>query len=225
MANVFIVGATGYMGRALAAELLANDHNVRALVRPGSERKVPAGCEIVHGNALDATSYARELSPADTLVELVGTPKPNPFKGEQFRAVDRVAGLESVHAASQARVQHLVYVSVAHPSPMMKDYIAVRAEVEAAIVDAGLNATVLRPWYVLGPGHWWPYALLPMYKAAKLVPSLADGAQRLGLLTLREMIAALVHAVEEPSRGVRVMSVPEIRAIARQESRVRKAAA
>jgi uncharacterized protein YbjT (DUF2867 family) len=225
MSKVFICGATGYMGRVLAAELLGRGHTVFALARPGSENKVPRGCRIVHGNALDSRSYVRALGSTDTLVQLVGTPKPNPFKGEQFRAVDRVAGLEAVRAAADAGVRHLVYVSVAHPAPMMKDYIAVRAEVEAAIVDAGLNATVLRPWYVLGPGHWWPYALVPMYKVASLVPSLADGAQRLGLVSLREMVATLAHAIEEPAHGVRLLTVPQISAIANAQPRSCKAAA
>jgi uncharacterized protein YbjT (DUF2867 family) len=223
MADVFITGATGYMGHALATELLRRGHLVRALVRPGSEKKVAAGCRLVHGDALDGRSYVRALAPADTLVQLVGTPKPNPFKGEQFRRIDRVAGLEAVRAAAEARVRHLVYVSVAHPAPMMQDYIAVRAEVEAAIVDVGLNATILRPWYVLGPGHWWAYALLPMYKTASCIPRLAEGAQRLGLVTVREMIAALARVVEQPAHGVHVITVPEIRKIAAIQ--VRKAAA
>jgi len=45
----------------------------------------------------------------------------------------------------------------------MKAYIAVREECEEIIQESGLNATILRPWYVLGPGHRWPYMLLPMY--------------------------------------------------------------
>jgi uncharacterized protein YbjT (DUF2867 family) len=225
MASVFITGASGYMGRSLASELLRRGHDVRALVRPGSERRVACGCSIVHGNALDSHTYLRALKPTDTLVQLVGTPKPNPFKGEQFRHIDRIAGLEAVRAASAVGLRHLVYVSVAHPAPMMHDYIAVRAEVESAIIDAGLNATVLRPWYVLGPGHWWPYALLPAYKCAERVPSLADGAQRLGLVTLTQMVAALVHAVEEPAHGVRVISVPEIRQVAATAQQVQRAAA
>ena len=225
MSNVFICGATGYMGRVLVAELLGRGHTVSALARAGSESRVPAGCRIVQGNALEGRSYVRALAPSDTLVQMVGTPKPNPFKGEQFRAVDLVAGLEAVRAAAESGVRHLVYVSVAHPAPMMKEYIEVRSQVESAIVDAGVNATVLRPWYVLGPGHWWPYALVPVYKVAEMVPSMAEGAQRLGLVTLREMIAALAHAVEVPAHGVHVLSVPEIRTIANARLIARKATA
>ena len=50
-----------------------------------------------------------------------------------------------------------------------------------------MNATVLRPWYVLGPGHRWPLALVPFYKLAEHIPATAEGARRLGLLRLSEM--------------------------------------
>ena len=210
MANVFITGGTGYMGLQLVGELLARGHKVRALVRQGSEAKVPAGAEAVIGDALDASSYADRVAPSDTLVQLVGVAHPSPAKGKQFRAIDLPSGLAAVQAAKQARA-HLVYVSVAHPAPMMKDYIAVRSQVEQAIRDAGLNATVLRPWYVLGPGHRWPYLLIPFYKVCESLPATREGARRLGLVTLPQMIAALVRAVENPAHGVRVVEVPEIR--------------
>ena len=96
--------------------------------------------------------------PATTFVQLVGVSHPSPAKAAEFRSIDLVAGSEAIAAAVFAGIQHLIYVSVAHPAPMMKAYIAVRAECEALIRESGLNATILRPWYVLGPGHRWPYA-------------------------------------------------------------------
>ena len=41
--EIFLTGATGFLGSSLAAELLRRGHRVRALVRPGSESRVPAG--------------------------------------------------------------------------------------------------------------------------------------------------------------------------------------
>ena len=41
--HVFVTGGTGYLGRPLIRELLIRGHTVRALVRPGSEKKLPAG--------------------------------------------------------------------------------------------------------------------------------------------------------------------------------------
>jgi uncharacterized protein YbjT (DUF2867 family) len=213
--RVFVTGGTGYVGRPLITRLLEREHEVRALVRPGSEKKLPAGCQAISGNALDGKSYAAKISPADTFLQLVGVEHPNPSKAAEFRSVDLASGQSAVEAASAAGVQHFVYISVAHPAPLMKAYIEVRSQCEARIKQSGLNATILRPWYVLGPGHRWPYLLLPIYKLMELLPSTREGATRLGLVTLEQMVGALVHAVETPARGVRIVEVPEIRAAGR----------
>jgi uncharacterized protein YbjT (DUF2867 family) len=118
-----------------------------------------------------------------------------------------------VSAASSAQIGHLVYVSVAHPAPIMHAYIDVRSEGEAAITRAGLTATILRPWYVLGPGHRWPFLLIPVYALFEALPPTRDSARRLGLVTIAQMVRALVSAVETPPRtgAVRIVEVPEIR--------------
>jgi uncharacterized protein YbjT (DUF2867 family) len=210
--QVFITGGTGYLGRPLIARLLARGHTVKALIRPGSESKLPANCEPISGDALDSSSYGAHIAPADTFVHLVGVSHPNPSKAEQFRSVDLASARGAIHAARQADVGHFVYLSVAHPAPMMKAYIAVRTECEEMLRASGLNATILRPWYVLGPGHRWPYALLPMYWLLERIPVTREGAQRLGLVTLEQMVCALTGSVENPSQGVRIVEVPKIRA-------------
>jgi uncharacterized protein YbjT (DUF2867 family) len=207
------------MGASLIPAFLARGHRVTALVRPGSERKLPAGCAAVTGNALDAATFADRVAPADTLVHLVGVPHPGPWKGAQFEAIDWVSVQASVAAAQEAGIAHFVYLSVAHPAPSMQAYCRVRERGERRIAEAGLNATFLRPWYVLGPGHRWPYALIPFYAFLERLPPTRDGARRLGLVTLPQMIAALVAAVESPVEGRRVVAVPEIRGGARPRPR------
>jgi nucleoside-diphosphate-sugar epimerase len=95
----------------------------------------------------------------------------------------------------------------------MKAYIEVRMAGERAIAKAGLTATIVRPWYVLGPGRWWPIVLMPIYAVFSLIPSTRAGAQRLGLVTIDQMIRTLVAAVENPPPAgtIRVVNVPEIR--------------
>jgi uncharacterized protein YbjT (DUF2867 family) len=208
---VFVAGGTGYIGQHLIPQLLDRGHEVRALVRPGSEKKLPAGCTPIPGSALDRASYAHQISPADTFVHLVGVAHPSPTKAAEFREVDLPSGLGAVAAAKSAGIRHFIYLSVAHPAPVMQAYIAVRSECESALEVAGLNATILRPWYVLGPRHRWPYLLLPLFKLAELLPSTRDGALRLGLVTLEQMTGALTVAVENPVEGRRVVTVPEIR--------------
>jgi len=210
--RVFITGGTGYLGSSLIPVLLERGHHVRGLVRPTSKRNLPGGCEVVSGDALDARTYQNLIRPSDTFIHLVGVSNPSPAKAADFRAIDLVSAREAIHAAAELRVPHFIYLSVAHPAPVMKAYTAVRAECEDLIRQRGLNATVLRPWYVLGPGHRWPYALLPVYKVAEVLPFTRQGAMRLGLVTLEQMVMALVQAVESPVQGLKVVDVPAIRA-------------
>ncbi len=208
---VFITGATGYMGRRLSAELQRRGQQVTALVRKGSEAKAPPGCPMVIGDALSAASYRDRVPQGCTFVHLVGVAHPSPAKAAEFQAVDLASVRAAVEAARAAGVRHFVYVSVAHPAPMMQAYIAVRSEGDALIRAACFNATILRPWYVLGPGHWWPVVLRPVYRVMEQIPSTRESARRLGLVTLAQMIGALAWAVENPASGVRVIEVPEIR--------------
>ena len=210
--NVFVTGGTGYLGRPLIAELCRRGHAVSALVRPGSERKLPAGAAPVVGDALRAETFAGRIAPAKTFVHLVGVAHPSPSKAAQFRSVDLASVRASAEAAARAGVGHFVYLSVAQPAPaIMREFAAVRAEGEAIVRATGMNATFLRPWYVLGPGHRWPYLLVPAYFVFERLPGTRDTARRIGLVTRKQMVDALVRAVENPPEGVRVVEVPEIR--------------
>jgi uncharacterized protein YbjT (DUF2867 family) len=218
--RVFVSGGTGYIGRALIEGLFHRGHEIRALVRAGSEKKLPAQVTSISGNPLVASTFARAISPYDTFVHLVGTSHPNPWKKDEFRRVDLGSAVSSIEAAVMAGISHFIYLSVAHPAPVMKSYIAVRMECEEKIRSSGLGATILRPWYVLGPGHRWPYALFPLYYLSEKIAATREGARRLGLVTLREMVASLVWAVENPpdrkggQTPVRILTVPDIRRLA-----------
>lgn len=203
------------MGQRVIRRLLDGGAKVHSLVRPGSglsqlDPQLRSKVTIVTGNALDHETYWREVPEGSVFVHLVGTPHPAPWKADQFEQVDYVSLRESVEAAKKARAARLVYVSVAHPAPVMRSYIAVRVRCEGLIRESGLPATILRPWYVLGPGHWWPVILRPLYWLARRNPS----AQRLGLVTLDQMTAALAKVtLYGRGSGLAVLDVPAIRAM------------
>jgi len=211
MSSVFITGGTGYIGRRLIPELIRRGHSIRALVRNGSEKRLPSGTIAVRGDALDASTFANRVAPSDTFVQLVGVAHPSPSKKEEFRKIDFVSVRESVAAAREAGIRHFVYLSVAHPAPIMRDYVAVREEGESMIRSLAINATFIRPWYVLGPGHRWPYLILPMYWFWMLSPKSRDTAQRLYPVKLENVIRAMADAVDHPPSGVRIIEAPEMR--------------
>lgn len=209
--SVFVTGANGYLGRRLVPALLARGHRVTALVRPGRENFLPADCRMLTGDALNPASFQDSLGDADTLVHLVGVAHPSPAKAVAFRQVDLASLQAAVAAACHAGVRHFVYLSVAQPAPLMHAYLAVRAEGESLLRASGIASTILRPWYVIGPGHRWPVALLPIYWLAERLPATRETAQRLGLVSIEQMVSALVASVENPPTESRIFDVPAIR--------------
>jgi uncharacterized protein YbjT (DUF2867 family) len=209
--TIFITGATGMMGRHLIPALLASGHHVRALARTKSVARLAAGSEPVVGDALDGPSYAARVAGCDTLVHLVGITHPNPFRASRFREIDLSSLRIALANAQAAGAAHFIYLSVAQPAPVMKSYIAARREGEELLRRSGLNATLVRPWYVLGPGRRWPLLLQPVYSLMETLPFTRDAARRLGMVTIAQMTGALVHAVEHPARGIRILDVTDIR--------------
>jgi nucleoside-diphosphate-sugar epimerase len=202
------------MGSRLIPLLLDRGHEVTAVIRDSSRSRLPAGANTVVADPLQEGSYASRIGSADTFVHLIGTPHPSPAKAKEFREIDLVSIQVAVKAAREAGVKHFIYLSVAHPAPMMHAFIAVRSRGEEMIRASGMNATFLRPWYVLGPGHRWAYALLPFYWICERLPSTRDSAQRLGLITLSQMLSALIYSVENPPVGIRILDIPEMRKLA-----------
>lgn len=79
--------------------------------------------------------------------------------------------------------------------------------------ETSIPSTFVRPWYVLGPGHRWPYAILPVYWVMELLPSTRESARRLGLISIAQMVRGLVWAVENPPEQIRILGVPEMRSL------------
>ncbi len=212
MQAIFITGATGYIGTRLTKLLLDRGHHVIALVRKGSEHKVPAGAEVMVGNPFDAQTFQQYIPAACVFVQLLGVPHPSPKKAKQFKEIDLRSVKASADAAAAAGVLHFVYVSVAMaPSKLMQAYQQVRKEGEKYCLSKTFNCTFIRPWYVLGPGHWWPVTLLPFYGLAEIVPAWRKKARTMALVTINQVLNILVNVTENESLPLRILEVKDIR--------------
>jgi len=215
MKHVFITGGTGYMGKRLIPLLQQKGYSVTALVRKGSENKLPPNCEVVVANPFEATSFIKDIPAGATFVQLLGVPHPSPKKKEQFKTIDLASAKASAIAALHAGVRHFVYVSVAQtPTKIMYDYQQCRGESETIIRSTTIPATFIRPWYVIGPGHYWPLLFQPMFKMLEWIPSTAAKAKALRVVYLKQMLNALVDAVEnEPTSGVNIIEIDDLRSM------------
>jgi len=200
-APVFIAGGTGYIGKRLIRILLDEGHEVIAFARQQSIKKLPAGCKVVIGSPFDVKSYAGSI-PADCVfVHMIGVSHPRPKQKDLFYSIDLASLKVSVEAAKQARAKHFVYISVSQsPTKVMADYQEARRQGEEAVLASGLTSTFIRPWYVVGPGHYWPLLLQPVFKLLEIIPSTSAKAKSLALVSLKQMLIALKQAVVNPPK-------------------------
>ena len=104
MKNVFIIGGTGYIGTRLIKQLIRKGHHVKALVRSGSENKLPERAEAIFGNPFDASSFYSAIPKGAVFVQLLGVSHPSPRKAKLFKEIDLQSLKASVDAASTSAV-------------------------------------------------------------------------------------------------------------------------
>ena len=210
---VFITGGTGYIGSRLIKILLDSGFKVSALVRPQSVKKLPAGCVPVIADPFDASTYVNSVDEGSVLVHLLGVSHPGPKKKSLFYSVDLASLKASVEATKKARVKHFVYMSVAqYPSKIMADYQEVRRQGEAAIMESGMVSTFIRPWYVVGPGHYWPLLFNPIFKLLEIIPNTAVQARSLALVSLKQMLLTLKNVIsKEPQARHNIIEIKDIK--------------
>jgi hypothetical protein len=174
--QVFVTGGTGYIGSRLIPMWLERGHGIAALARPGSQSKLPSGCTPVLGNALDGDSYAQHLAACDTFIQLVGVAHPSPAKAREFVEIDQKSAMEDSGGRAS---RHRAFRVCERGASRTHDALLYRG-------PHGLRkpATVERPERhhtpplvcAGGPGHRWPYVLIPFYWLAERIPSKRDAA-------------------------------------------------
>ncbi|MBO0937593.1 NAD-dependent epimerase/dehydratase family protein [Fibrella sp. HMF5335] len=114
--TILLTGANGFLGSHIARELLNRRYVVRALVRPGSNRKTlpDLPIEIVEGDLLHPADVLRASIGCKAVIHAAALAQVNPARNPQVWAVNKT-GTENVLAAiKQADLKRLVYVGTAN---------------------------------------------------------------------------------------------------------------
>jgi divinyl chlorophyllide a 8-vinyl-reductase len=153
--RVFVLGATGTIGRATVRALLQRGHEVGWFVRPcagarGAARadasaRLPAGTTLRFGEVTDPASLARDGFQGERfdvllscLASRTGTPK-------DAWAIDHQAHLHALDAARQAGVSHVVLLSAICVQKPVLAFQHAKLAFERALVESGLAYTIVRP--------------------------------------------------------------------------------
>ncbi len=98
--KVFLTGASGFIGRHLAKQLIKEKHEVIAAVRKSTDKsKIPSGCQIVTVDFFSVSDFSKQLDGIDAVFHLAGAVKAS--SSEEFDMINAGITAALVNAVKQ----------------------------------------------------------------------------------------------------------------------------
>ena len=145
--RVLLLGATGTIGRATAAALLAKGHEVVCLIRPSPKdprRGLPEGLILRYGSATDAASLARDGFAGEGFDAVVSCLASRSGSPKDAWAVDHQAHLEALRLAKMAGVRQFVLLSAICVQRPLLAFQHAKVAFEAALIASGMDYSIVR---------------------------------------------------------------------------------
>lgn len=199
--RILVTGATGYIGARLMPRLAERGHALRVLVRERARiaGRVPAGVDIVEGDAADPAALARALDGMEMAVYLLHSMRQD--VGGRFAERDRLLAERFRDAAAAASLRRIVYLGGLgrDDDPRLSAHLRSRHEVGRRLASGPVPVTELRAAIVVGSGsvsfemirylvERLPIMITPRWTRTRCQP-----------IAVRDVLAYLVAALEHPT--------------------------
>jgi len=207
LSNILITGATGFVGRALAAALAAQGHDVRAVVRRGGVNI--AGMEmVVMPDLLDETCWLPLLTGIDIVIHLAALSHTSGKSEADYDRINRQLTETLIGASRSSGIARFIFISsvraqsgpsadrrlTERDAPQPTDaYGRSKLAAEEALQRSSLPFTILRPVLVYGPQPKGNLRLLLQLARSPLPLPFANATQPRSLLAIDNLISAIVH--------------------------------
>lgn len=147
--TVLVTGANGFIGRLLTRALLAEDVQIRCLVRKIGVKR-DNSIETVQGNLLEPSTLPAAMVGVDTAYYLV-----HAMAGGRagFERRDRDAAENFVRAAEKAGVRRVIYLGgLGETGDDLSEHLKSRLEVADILRSGKFTTTFLRAAIIIGAG-------------------------------------------------------------------------
>ncbi len=217
--KVLVIGATGYIGRAVSEALVARDHEVRALVREASANRRPAGTHSVVGNVSEPASLVAAAGDVDAVIYAVQYDGDNAVAAETAA----LAALAGALAPSRKRMLYTsgvwvygnTYPNVADENTPLNPLpiVAHRPGLERIVLDKvadGLHAIVVRPGDVYGRGGGIPAMWVQSARDSGAAQIVGDGSNHWPMVHVDDLAQLYMRAIEQAGAGSTYIAVDDI---------------
>ncbi len=203
--KIFLTGVTGYVGRQVVRDLVKAGYAVVALVRKGSEPKLPEGIAesiaVVNGDIQKPESYRDALQSCDAIINLPGLLREFPNKGITFEGVHFLGTKFLVDEAHKLGTTRFIQMSAlgvrqgARPK-----YQETKFRAEEYLKASGLRWTIFRPSLMFGNEREGFVNFMSVVRyllgmAPFVVPVLGNGKYRFQPVALQNVSEGFVKAL------------------------------
>lgn len=199
--ELFIAGASGFVGGHLVEEAHSRGIKIRCLVR--SERAASylasKGVETAHGDITSAESLKGAIHEGDFVVHLVGIIQEKGKSTFQRVHVEGTANL--LNEAKRAGAGHFFYQSaLGADGNSWSGYLRTKAEAEESVRGSGLDFTIFRPSLIIGPWDGFTKKILQMIKLSPVIPIPGEGKTKFQPLYIKDWLKCLDAVLKEPGK-------------------------
>lgn len=153
--RVFVLGATGTIGRATVRALVQRGHEVVCFVRPRAgvgaalspqdSARLLAGAAVRLGDVRDPVSLAREGFRGERFDALVSCLASRTGAPKDAWAIDHLAHVHALEAAGTAGVSQMVLLSAICVQKPLLAFQRAKLAFEKVLVESGLRYSIVRP--------------------------------------------------------------------------------
>ncbi|WP_027459233.1 complex I NDUFA9 subunit family protein [Deinococcus murrayi] len=193
--KILVTGASGFVGRAIVAELVRRGHEVTAGSRRGTDLPSAPGVAL---DVTDPASVRRavEATQPEALVHLVGIIAE---EGTQTFQRVHVEGTRHVLAAAPRPVRYLHMSALGADEASKSGYSRSKAQAEALVRASGLDWTIFRPSLIFGPGDdFFGRVLRDLVSTAPVVPQIGQGQFPFRPISVEDVALAFAGALDRP---------------------------
>jgi len=198
---IAVTGASGFVGRHVAALLARRGHRVRALVRRDGRGRAADGlpADRTPGDLADAAALAALTEGADVVVHLVGIIVE--AGAATFEAVHVEGTRRMITAARDAGVRRFVHMSAvgARDEPGATRYHRTKWRAEQLVRGSGLSHAIFRPSIISGPENKPIRTLARLHRWSPLVPVFGDARFATQPVWIEDVALAFALAAERPA--------------------------
>ncbi len=194
--NVFVTGASGFIGRRLIRHLLAAGHGVVAAVRRPCPDLDPDRVRVERVSLDDRAGLERALAGCDAVVHLaVAT---GATSEREAYAVNVVGTEHLLEASKRAGVRRFVFAStISATRERMGPYGRTKRVAEERVAAAGIPFCTIRPSLVYGGRDGLVANLTAYLRGLPVIPVMGDGTIELDPIHVDDVCAAVLHALAD----------------------------